>query len=95
MKLALVLIALLATPTFADYEAGFGYQATLPAAPRYTYGSGHRHGHHSHRYLPRREVTTIERNGNRTRIETRRFYRDGGTARVITASPRKWSARSR
>lgn len=87
---AFVLLAL-ATPALADYEAGFGYQATSPTTPRYNYGSGH-HGHHSHRYLPRREVTTIERSGNRTRIETRRYY--GNTAKVRTSSG-AWSARGR
>lgn len=83
MKLAFALI-LLATPALAQ----FNYQAHQSPSvtghphygPRYTYRSGYE--------LPRRTVTTIERDGNRTRIETRRFYRDGGTARMRTSSGR-------
>lgn len=85
MKLALILL-LIASSAFAGYEAGFGYQAHSPA-PRYTYGSD------CHRQ-PRRTTTTITRRGNRTRIETRRYYRDGGTARVNTRNG-AWSARGR
>lgn len=93
MKLALALL-LLATPAFAD---GFGYQAhqapgitstfSAPSHGRsYGYRSGHGRRHHSHHYLPRRETTTVTRDGNRTRIDTRRYYRDGGTARMKTSS---------
>jgi len=91
MKLALALVALLAAPAFADYEAGFGYQAAPSySSPRYGYGSGYHR-----RQLPRREVTTVTplENGG-TRIETRRYYRSGGTARMKTSSGR-WSSRSR
>lgn len=90
MKLALALL-LLATPAFADYEARVGYQAAPSySSPRYGYGSGYHR-----RHLPRREVTTITptQNGG-TRIETRRYYRSGGTAGMKTSSG-AWSARNR
>lgn len=90
MKTAIVALLLLAAPAFADYEAGFGCQAAPSYhSPRYGNGSGYHR-----RHLPRREVTTITRDGNRTRIETRRFYKSGGTARMKMSSG-AWSRRSR